>query len=390
MKIERVTATWLRCPLERERQHVSDFGRQLTFDTTIVRIDTDDGRVGWGEAKSAVGSAANCAAVQACIEQELAAIVIGRDPGRIRELWERMYCGVRGELALARGRSMPDLGRRGVRICAMSGVDMALWDLLGKSLEVPIVQLLGGVCHDALPAYASGGWACAAEIGAELGGYVAAGFNAVKMRVGAMDGDVAHSIARVQAARSALGPDIAIMCDAHGSMSSSEARRFCRGVEDAGIRWFEEPCSNDDLQSLAEVRQVAPMPIALGESLTTRFEVRDAIRARAVDVVQPDAAIIGGISEMTRVAHLCETYHLEFAPHLWGSALTFSAGMHVAFATPCARVLEYSLGGNPLLREMVADPPTPVEGLIAAPQAAGLGVEPDEAFIAQYACSVPS
>jgi len=381
MKITSVTARWLRCPIPENRQHVSDFGRQTSFDMTLVRVETDAGITGFGESKSAVGSSGSCASIAACIERELAPMLVGQDPREVTRLWEMGYCGSRGALSLSRGQSMPALGRRGLSISALSGVDVALWDILGKSLGVPVVRLLGGACRERMPGYASGGWADAAGIGAQLSSYVDAGFGAVKMRVGAMDGSVAGSIERVRAARKGIGEGVELMCDAHGTMSPADAKRFCRGVEECGLRWFEEPCTSDDHEGTAEVRRMATMPIALGESLFTRFEVRDAMGARAADVIQPDAAIVGGITESRRIATLCETHNLELAPHLWGSALSFMAGLHVAFASPAARILEYSLGGNPMLHELVPDAARPTDGWFDCPTAPGLGVTIDEDFV---------
>ncbi len=390
MKINRVSAQWLRYPIPVEGQHTSDFGTQRTFDMTLIRIETDEGLTGYGEAKAAVGSSGACASIAACVEHEIGPMLIGQDPREVGRAWELAYNGSRGELAIKHGRSMPALGRRGLTICAISGVDMALWDILGKSLEVPVVQLLGGACRPSLPAYASGGWADADNIGAQLQSYVDEGFDAVKMRVGAMDGSVAASIDRVKAARRGIGDQVDLMCDAHGTMSPSEAKRFCRGVEDCSLRWFEEPCSSDDDAGTAEVRRSTATPIALGESLFTRFEVRDAIERRSMDVVQPDAAIIGGITECRRIAALCETYQLELAPHLWGSALSFMAGLHVGFASPACRILEYSLGANPMLHELVSDLPKPSAGWFASPNAPGLGVTVNESFVSEYAAKQQS
>src|SRR5690606_12832834 len=135
-----------------------------------------------------------------------------------------------------------------------------------------VVQLLGGACRERMPAYASGGWAGADHIGEQLSGYVARGFNAVKMRVGVMDGTVATSVERVRAARRALGPDVEIMVDAHGTYSVPEAKQFCRALEECNLRWFEEPINADNPRGTAEVRQTTTIPIAAGESEFTRFD----------------------------------------------------------------------------------------------------------------------
>lgn len=383
-KIHDVQAVWLHCPIPYERQHVSDFGRIASFDCTLVTITTDDGLVGYGEAKASVGSAGTCAALAAIINEELRPQLIGKDPCAINAIWELVYNGTRAHYALARGRTFPTLGRRGHLIAALSGIDMALWDLLGKRLNVPVTTLLGGAVRERMPAYASGGWADVNGIGAQLAGYVAKGFGGVKMRVGVMDGSVRTTAARVIAAREALGPDIKLMVDAHGTFSVPEAKEFCARVADCDLFWFEEPVSADDRAGLAEVRAAARMPVAAGESEFTRFDFADLIAHRAVDVLQPDAAICGGISESVRIGALALTHQLALAPHCWGSALSFSAALNVAFATPAAIILEYSLGANPLMFELVEERFEVVDGSLAAPARPGLGVTPLPAFVERY------
>jgi L-alanine-DL-glutamate epimerase-like enolase superfamily enzyme len=385
VKIIDVKATWLRYPIPEDRQHISDFGRVSTFDMTLVEIVTDTGIRGYGEAKAQVGSSSDHHALVAMITQELKPILIGRDPCQISAIWEELYNGVRGHYALTRGRGFPVLDRRGIRISAISGIDMALWDILGKSLGVPVYQLLGGKCRDSLPAYASGGWADVKGIGAQLQGYIdRGGFRAVKMRVGVMDGDVATSAARVQAAREALGPHIGIMVDAHGTFSVREAQRFARKVENCDLTWFEEPVNADNKAGLAEVRASTDIPIASGESEATRFDFRDLITSGAVDILQPDLAIMGGITEAVRVAALASTFQLIIAPHLWGSALLFAAGLQLAAATPNCTILEYSLGFNPMLHELAVDPPVVQDGFIRIPDKPGLGVTLNPDFVQRY------
>ena len=384
MKIARVTARWLHSEIAREHQHVSDFGRVASFDTTLIEIEADDGTVGWGESKSAVGSAGSCAAIVALVEHEIASALVGHDPRLVTAAWERIYNGGRDALASRVGRTMPVLGRRGVHISALSGTDMALWDLLGRSSGVPVLQLWGGARQTTLPAYASGGWAPADEIGDQLAGYCAAGFASVKMRVGAMDGDVATSVARVRAARAGIGDDVDLMVDAHGTLSPTAAIEFARAVEPSRVRWFEEPVSIDDRRGQARVRAATSIPIAAGESEFTRFEFADLIGHAAVDVVQPDLAICGGPTEGRRIAALAESHQLELAPHCWGSALSFAAGVALAFASPAARVIEYSLGANPFLHDLADGAPVPSAGVVAPPTAPGFGVTPRPDAVAEY------
>ncbi len=385
MKITDVKATWLRYPIPEDKQHVSDFGRLTTFDMTLVEVVTNEGMSGFGEAKAQVGSASDNHALLAVITKELKPLLVGRDPRQISALWEEMYNGVRAHYALSRGRGFPVLGRRGLTISAMSGIDMALWDILGKSLGVPVYQLLGGKCREALPAYASGGWADAKGIGAQLQSYIdRGGFRAVKMRVGVMDGDVNTSAERVQAAREFLGPEVGIMVDAHGTFSVREAQRFAHKVEDCDLTWFEEPVNADDKAGLAEVRASTDIPIATGESEFTRFDFRDLITLGAVDIVQPDLAIMGGITEAVRIAALASAFQLTVAPHLWGSALLFYSGLQLAAATPNCTILEYSLGFNPMLHELAVEPPVVREGWMYIPDRPGLGVTINPEFVQKY------
>lgn len=386
MKIKSVKAIWLRVPIPESQQHVSDLGRTTSFDSALVRVETECGLVGHGESKEGVGSVANCHAVVAAINKNFGPALIGDDPRDITRLWERMYNGSRDHYALARGRVFPILGRRGVSVAAIGGIDTALWDILGQSLGAPVWRLLGGRKAQSMPAYASGGWAGADRIGEQLLSYVErGGFKAVKMRVGVMDGDVLGSVKRVRAARAALGDDIGLMCDAHGTFSVPEAKRFCRMVEDCNLTWFEEPVTSDDKRGYAEVRAATAIPIAAGESEFTRHDFRDLIEARAVDVLQPDLAICGGITEAMRIAALASAYNLRLAPHLWAGAPAFAAGMHVAAAAPAGFILEYSLGANPLLQELVEEKFVVKDGMIEIPDRPGLGLTINEDFVRRYA-----
>ena len=157
--------------------------------------------------------------------------------------------------------------------------------------------------------------------------------------------------------------------------------RFLAGVEDADLRWFEEPVNADDLAAARRVRASTRTPIAAGESEATRFDFRELIANEAADVLQPDLAICGGPTEGRRIAALAETHQLELAPHCWGSALAFNAGVSLAFSSSAARTIEYSLGGNPLLREMPVAPPTVDGGVVPAPTAPGFGIEPRPDFL---------
>jgi L-alanine-DL-glutamate epimerase-like enolase superfamily enzyme len=386
MKIKSVEAYWVHIPIPPERQHTSDFGKTLSFDGTIVRIETACGITGWGEAKAQVGGMAQNQALTMMINAEFAPLLRGEDPRDITRLWETLYSGSRGHYALDHGRVFPVLGRRGITVSAISGVDCALWDILGKSLGVPVWRLLGGRRAAKMPAYASGGWAGPDKIGDELMGYVRrGGFRAVKMRVGIIDGEPRHSARRVHAAREALGPDIGLMCDAHGTLSVAEAKRFCRLVEEENIAWFEEPVTADDKAGCAEVRRATDIPIAAGESEFTRHDFRDLAALGAVDIMQPDLAICGGITETMRISAIASAHNLKLAPHLWAGAPAFAAGLAVAAASPAGFIVEYSLGANPLLHDLVEEAFPVEDGMIEVPERPGLGITVREDFLAEHA-----
>ena len=386
MRIRSVNAFWVRIPIEASRQHRSDFGTLKTFDAAILRIETDDGLVGWGEGKNAAGSAGTYAALVHMLNHEIAPQLIGCDPADIVQIWEMLYNGVRHQSAAAAGHAMPELSRRGISVAAISAVDIALWDILGKSLGQPVWRLLGGRKADRLPAYASGGWAPADSIGEQLQSYIKkGGFGAVKMRVGAMDGAPHVSAARVKAARAALGPDVQLMVDAHGTYTVADAKRFIHLVSDCDLTWFEEPVIADDKPGLAEVRASGPVPIASGESEATRFAFRDLAMLKAVDIFQPDPAFCGGITEAMRIGALASAFNLRLAPHLWAGAPCFFAGLHVCAASPASFVIEYSLGANPMIHDLVEDEISVEDGLIAVPELPGLGFTISEQFLETHA-----
>lgn len=385
MKIRSVSADWIHVPIAEVRRHRSDFGSVDSFDSALVRVETEGGIVGFGEAKAQVGSVADCRAACAVIGEELGPLLKGEDARDVSRLWDTMYNGSRAHYAIARGHAFPALGRRGLTVAAISGIDIALWDAFGKSLGVPVWRLLGGRRRARMPAYASGGWAPVERIADELRGFLGrGGFRAVKMRVGAGDGALAHSVARVRAAREGLGDSVDIMCDAHGTWTSAEARRFCRAVAECDLAWLEEPVCADDKPGLAEVRAATDIPIATGESEFTRFAFRDLALLRAADIFQPDPSIAGGITETMRIEALAGAHQIRFAPHMWGGALTFAAGMHAAAAASSGFTLEYSVGANPMLHELAVEDFTVEDGAIEIPDRPGLGVTIDEAFVARH------
>ncbi|HHX65802.1 MAG TPA: mandelate racemase/muconate lactonizing enzyme family protein [Chloroflexi bacterium] len=367
MKITSVRAIPLSDPIPPEHQHRTDLGTKVKTDSVLVMVETDEGLTGIG---ASLGSPE---VVRAVVAYDLEPMLLGENPLYTERLYEKMYSGSRWRPALERGHSQPQEARRGVTLEAISGVDLALWDIKAQAWGVPIYVALGAA-RDQIRAYASGGWAPGDEAEAEMGGYAAKGFNAVKMRVVGRDGfSIEKTLRRVAAARRGIGPDVELMVDAHGCMDVSTARRLADALEEYDIAWFEEPISPDDHPGLAEVRRSTTIPIASGEREFTRFDFQSLFEHRAVDIAQPDVARAGGYTEIRRIAAMASAQGLRVAPHAWSSGVLFAASIHLAMALPNCHILEVSQGYMPMMYELFEEPYDIRDGIVYAPQRPGLG-----------------
>jgi L-alanine-DL-glutamate epimerase-like enolase superfamily enzyme len=219
--------------------------------------------------------------------------------------------------------------------------------------------------------YASGGY----EAEAELGGYAAKGFSAVKMRVVGRDGfSIENCVRRVEAARRGIGAKVELMVDAHGSLEVPVAIKLAKALERYDIAWFEEPVSPENHSGQAEVRRATTIPIASGEREFSRYGFRSLLAHGAVDVAQPDVARAGGFTEIRRIAALTSAHDIRLAPHAWGSGILFAASIHVAMSAPNCHILEVSQGYMPMMNELFNEPyDVRPDGTVHAPQKPGLG-----------------
>lgn len=346
-----------------------------TIDTVVVRVATDTGLVGYGEAKAPVASEAT----RDIVRDLLAPVVVGADPLDIDVLWERMYATMR-----LRGHSS------GFLLEAISGVDLALWDLAGKALGVPAGRLLGGVYRDRIKVYASGlpGLKDATDAAArqrladEARALVAAGFRAVKLAVGfGVDADVAT----VRTVREAVGDGVALYCDAAGNYDLDQAGRLGRALEHLGVGWLEAPLPPEHLDGHAQLARALDLPIAT-DLLGTRYQVREFLVRGALDIVQPDVCRSGGLSECRRIACLADAFGAGVAPHVSiGSPIQFAATAHLCAALPNFVIMEYWVGENPLAALAPAARLQPEQGLLHLPSGPGLGLEIDEAALRRLA-----
>ena len=384
VRISKVRVLLLSAPIPPERRWTSDFGTNTRQDVAIVMVETDAGLTGYGEAKGTP------VVMKTLVEDVLGPQLVGEDPTRVEFLWEKMYSASRLPLALAHGRPYHRAGSRGETLHAISGVDVALWDIAGKSLGVPVYRLLGGGVRQRVPAYASGGWAPPERTADEVSGYRAKGFLGVKIRVGGLDEPQfpGRSIERLRRARQALGSDVKLMMDAHGALTVDRAVRLAHAVSDLDLTWFEEPVlADDDLPGLAEVRRRISIPVATGESETTRFAFRDIVDHRAADILQPDVAVVGGLTEARRVAAFAHAHGVAVAPHVWGSALLWAASLQLCAASPNCVIFEFCQAYYPLLYDLLTSPvAVDPDGLVSVPDGPGLGVElqPEADLLRKY------
>jgi D-arabinonate dehydratase/D-galactarolactone cycloisomerase len=346
-----------------------------TIDTVIVRIETDKGLVGWGEAKAPVAPQATAR----IIELLLTDVLVGADPRDVLVLWERMYAGMR-----VRGH------RAGFYLEAIAGVDIALWDIAGQAAGAPISTMLGGKMRESVRVYASGIPSlpieapddAVAELVEEARGLRASGYTGVKMAIGR---GVRGDLRTIRAIRDALGEDFSIYADAAGVYSRSDAMRIGAELQELGVGFFEMPIAPEDVEGYAELSQRLAIPIAL-DSIMTRHETVELIRNRAIDIVQPDVCRAGGISECRRIAELADCFGLAFQPHVSiGSAVHVAASAHLAVAMPNSILCEYWIGKNPIGALVAAAPAELRDGYLFAPTGVGLGIGVDADALLRHA-----
>jgi D-arabinonate dehydratase/D-galactarolactone cycloisomerase len=346
-----------------------------SVDTTIVKITTDAGLVGWGEAKSPVAPSVTAAIIRDLI----AGLLIGQDPTNPALQWERLYGAMR-----IRGH------HAGFWMEALSGIDIALWDLSSKALGIPLCKLLGGSFRQRVKIYASGIPGVRAEAPAEAWAQLRVkaeevrqrGFRAVKMGIGL---GVAGDLRSVQIVRETLGPGFTIFTDAAAMYNLPDAIELGRGLARLGVGWLEAPLAPEELDNYARLARAIDLPIA-SDLVFNRWQIRDLLNSGAVDVVQPDVCRAGGITESRRIAQLADAFGKAATPHVSiGSAIHFAASVHLAASLPNQTVMEFWYGANPLGNAILRTPFHVAQGYFWVPEGPGLGIEIDEAALGQYA-----
>lgn len=343
-------------------------------ESLIVRITTDDGIVGLGNAQ--VGAVA----VREIIERYLTPYLVGEDPFAVELLWERMF------------RATVNFGRKGAAIVAISGVDIALWDIMGQATGQPVYNLLGGRTRETIRCYASVLYATTNlhALAAEARGYVDQGFTAMKQRIGygPADGPVGmrKNLELIRTVRDAIGPDVELAADAYMGWTVPYAIRMIRMIEDAGLglAWLEEPVLPDQLAGYAEIARAVDTPISGGEHEFTRYGFREMIERGAVDIVQLDVNRVGGITEARKIWAMAAGASLPVLPHAGQSH-----NYHLVMAHLNSPLAEYFPALDPpdrntLFWRFFTGEPTPVAGHLDLGARPGFGLRLNEAFLAEY------
>ena len=341
----------------------------------LVEVECDDGTLGWGEC---LGPARPNAAVVAAYAPWL----IGQDALATERHWATLYNALR------------DQGQRGLAVTALSGIDMALWDIKGKALGVSVSTLLGGRWRDSVRAYATGsfkrdGVDRIEDNATEMAQRRAEGFHACKIKIGF---DPAEDLRVIAAVREAIGPDMRLMIDANHGYTVAEAVRVGRAAAEYDIDWFEEPVVPEQLSAYAEVRAGQPIPVAGGETWHTRWGMWPAIQSRAVDILQPDIAGCGGLSEAMKIAAIASLHGVRIVPHVWGTGVHIAAALQFMAAqtpdpvrvNPVEPIMEFDRTHNPFRQAVLKTPIEAVDGVVAIPDAPGLGIEVDRDALAEF------
>ena len=346
---------------------------------TIARLHTDEGLTGLGEARMVN----HTDALVGYLAEAGPRHVVGHDPFRIEELVKKL------------GRD--DFSRAGeVLSSGMAVFEMACWDIVGKALDQPVYNLLGGPVREKVKAYANGWYRVErtpAEFHAAARKVLERGYRALKLdpfgpgHYELERDEKLRAVALVEAVRDAIGPEPEIMLEMHGRFSPATAVEMAKMMEPFGLGWVEEPVPPVNLKALKKAAEGMPggIPVATGERIHQRLEYREVFELQAADVIQPDISHIGGLLETKKLAAWADAYYVTVAPHNVGGQINTAAALHLAACTTNFKIQEYFNDfADPWVRETAPGLPEVVDGYFALPQGPGLGVELDEEVIAAH------
>ncbi len=351
----------------------------------FVRVDTDEGISGWGEAYTQTDREP---AIAAYVDR-LGQYLVGRDPFNVKHFTHAMYHDV-----LVKRGSMESY-------CALSGIEIALWDIVGKKLEAPVYKLLGGACRDKIRVYANG-WAGNPQdtdaVAARAVETTRMGFDALKWDpfpdpwrayISKYEEDL--TVEGVAAVRAAVGPDVDLLVEAHRRLAPMHAVRVARRIEQYNPFWYEEPVSARNLPALATAKRDINIPIVTGEELYRKAEFREVFESRAADIINPDICNTGGILELKEIAAMAETYYVVVSPHNFNSTTVgLAATLHLCATIPNFLITEYFVNLAGIGEELATNPIKVDHGYIRLPTGPGLGIELDEDALARHPYEQPA
>ncbi len=349
--------------------------------TALCMVSTDEGIQGLGEAFYYGGPAKIVANL---ISDGYAPLLIGKDPFDNGVIWDFLYNWTR------------DQGMKGLPISALSAIDIALWDIKGKALGLPVYKLLGGPYRNKAHVYATGLYepqnvpSIEDALVEEALGYKKDGFFAMKLKVGyGIEKDMRY----VKAVREAIGNDIVLMVDANHAYNAAEAIRLAKKMEKYDVYWFEEPVPPEDIDGYIEVKQKSNILIAGGEDEFTRYGFRELITRRAVDILQPDLCAAGGFTEMMKITAMASAWNVPVIPHVWGTNVGLAASLQFFAALPhfperrypAEPFFEYDCSPHPLRDGVTQERFEMKDGYLDIPQRPGLGIALDMDFVKRHA-----
>jgi L-alanine-DL-glutamate epimerase-like enolase superfamily enzyme len=370
MKITAIEARPISFRLPEGKTVTMGVGSTTKRDAIVVRVDTDEGITGWGEAHPGRSPGA----VTSLIRGTLAPMLVGMEATDVVGAWQRVHRMQLSSHGLGAGAAL-----------ALSGIDMALWDIRGKAANMPLYELLGGT-RKRMPAYAGGialGYQPKESLADEAASYIARGYKALKLRLG--DG-AANDIGRILHVRKALGDGVDILSDANTAYTMADARRVLPVLADIRAGWLEEPFACNDFASYREAAKITPLvPLAAGENHYTRFEFAQLLEAGAVQVWQPDLSKCGGITEGVRIAAIASAWRIPINPHSSATGLNHAATLHFMAATENSGYFEACVSQFNPFRDMFGKLwEVGTDGCVEPPKGPGLGVEVDPKLFEEY------
>lgn len=385
MKITKITSHVLQYDLPEQLGYSQQYYTKRS--AHLVEVTTDEGLTGWGEC---FGPGNVALANKTIVERVIQPLILGMDPMDRDVIWHKVYNLLR------------DHGQKGMPMQALSGVDIALWDIAGKQMGQPIHRLIGGAHRKDVPVYGYGMMLkpepvaeLSAKFTEEAAKIKAMGFAATKMKVGhGPDNDIKLA----EAVRRGVGDDFPYMVDANHCYTTSDAFKVGRALEELGVYWFEEPIAPEDRDGYRELRAGLNLNISGGEAEFNRWGWRELLECRGLDIAQPEVCALGGISEYLRVLALCHAHFTPVVNHVWGSAIAVATNLQLLAAipplpgglTPWEPMLEFDTTDNKFRDELLQEPlniqqqVATQNGRVTIPDQPGIGVEPDRDFIKHY------